>query len=113
MARAIKTRSSGRGPAGRRVGSAALRNAGNAWTIRRLRGLQVLESRALGRLGWLAHGFSTRPGGASVLGETPALNLGFTDWDERERVTENRKKFSAVLNARKCRWLRCASFIPM
>jgi len=73
------------------------RGASTAWTIRRARGLQVIESRALTRLGWLAHGFSTRVGGASVLDGKPTLNLGFTDWDQSERVSANRAKFAAVV----------------
>jgi purine-nucleoside/S-methyl-5'-thioadenosine phosphorylase / adenosine deaminase len=84
MARAIKTRSPG---------------SGAAWTILRASGLQILESHALAKLGWLVHGFSTRPGGASLLGGEPALNLGFTEWDDRERVAANRAKFSAALGA--------------
>ena len=68
--------------------------------MRRARGLQVEESRALGKMGWLAHGFSTRPGGESLLDGKPALNLGFTDWDERERVANNRAKFESALGAR-------------
>ena len=71
-----------------------------AWAIRRARGLQVLESPAFRKIGWLAHGFSTRPGGASLLGGKPALNLGFTDWDDRERVLANRAKFAAAVGAR-------------
>jgi hypothetical protein len=50
-------------------------------------------------MGWLAHGFSTRPGGASVLDGKPSLNLGFTDWDERDRVSANRAKFAEVVGA--------------
>src|ERR1700674_680389 len=100
MARAIKTRSSGRSPL-TREDRAAPPSGGPAWAIRRARGLQVVESRALGKLGWLAHGFSTRPGGASSLEGKPALNLGFTEWDERERVAENREKFTAALDARR------------
>jgi len=63
--------------------------------------VQVVESRALGKLGWLVHGFSTRLGGASMLDGKPALNLGFTEWDERERVAANREKFMAAIDARK------------
>jgi YfiH family protein len=85
----------------KREGRATQRNGSPAWTIRRARGAQVAESRALGKFGWLVHGFSTRPGGASVLDGKPALNLGFTDWDERERVAANREKFVAALEARK------------
>jgi YfiH family protein len=68
--------------------------------IRRAGGLQVVESRALAKLRWLAHGFSTRSGGTSTLEGKPALNLGFTEWDERERVTGNREKFAAAIGAR-------------
>src|SRR3984893_4610799 len=100
MARAIKTRSSGRGSVAR--GDRATPRRGSATSaIRRARGLQVVESRSLGKLGWLAHGFSTRPGGASVLEGKPALNLGFTEWDEREHVAANRETFEAALGARK------------
>jgi YfiH family protein len=84
-----------------RAARAASRNASPTWAIRRMRGLQVVESSALGKLGWLAHGFSTRPGGASMVEGKPALNLGFTDWDERERVAANRAKFLSALDARK------------
>jgi YfiH family protein len=78
--------------------------------IRRARGLQVVESRALGKLRWLAHGFSTRPGGASPLDGNPVLNLGFTEWDERERVTANREKFAAAVGARKMRLITLRQF---
>jgi polyphenol oxidase len=100
MARAIKTRTSGRGPV-KRAGRATPRKSSPVWTIRKARGLQVVESPALEKLGWLAHGFSTRPGGASVIERKLALNLGFTDWDERERVAANREKFLAAVGAGK------------
>ena len=83
------------------------------WTPpRRAGGLQILESPALARLGWLAHGFSTRPGGTS---EFPAargaakgkrelvLNLGFTGWDTRVRVLQNRAKFFRAIGAAEMR----------
>src|SRR5579864_9661200 len=98
MARATKTRSPKRGPM-KGEGRAAPRNGSPAWAIRRARGVQVAESRALGKLRWLVHGFSTRPGGASVLDGKPALNLGFTDWDERGRVFANRAKFAHAVGA--------------
>lgn len=98
MARAMKTRSVERRGPTRRQSEA---RAGDAdWAIRRSRGLQIVETRALAKLGWLVHGFSTRPGGASLLDGKPALNLGFTEWDERERVAANREKFAAALEAR-------------
>jgi len=82
-----------------------------AWHPRRIKELQILESPAFERADWLVHGFSTRPGGASEFptnrkghGSTEkVLNLGFTEWDSRDRVLENRKNFFASLNARKMR----------
>ena len=99
MARAMKTRSSKRGSAPRGA-PAAVRRGASAWEIRRARGLQIVESPMLGQLDWLVHGFSTRPGGASELDGKPALNLGFTDWDDRASVVENRAKFAAALEVR-------------
>ena len=99
MARTIKTRSSARSHEARGA-RATPRNGTAAWAIRRTRGLQVVESSALAKLKWLTHGFSTRLGGASRLDGKSALNLGFTEWDERERVSANREKFVAALDAR-------------
>ena len=100
MARAIKTRSTRRGPSARNAKQQRV-HAIPGWTIRRAGGLQIVESRALGQLDWLVHGFSTRLGGESVLDKKRTLNLGFTDWDVRERVAANRAKFMAALPARK------------
>ncbi len=61
--------------------------------------MQVLESRALATLGWLVHGFSTRPGGVSTLEGQQVLNLGFMEWDTRENVTENRQLWQSALGA--------------
>lgn len=88
------------------------------WKLRRAGRLQLLEAPPLASLDWLVHGFSTRPGGASDLGDlggtgkahrdkaggsrqTPdrALNLGFTDWDSREQVAENRRAFFRAVGA--------------
>ena len=83
--------------------------AARDWQWRGKSGLQVLQAKPLAQLGWLVHGFSSRPGGASRL-ETRrrgknvaemALNLGFTDWDKRPVVSENRAKFYAALGAEK------------
>lgn len=81
------------------------------WDLRRSGGLQVLEAPALSELEWLVHGFSTRPGGASELqvlrdgrqSIEKVLNLGFSDWDMRERVLDNRKKFFRTIGAGKMR----------
>jgi YfiH family protein len=85
------------------------------WNLCRRDGLQILEAPALGRIAWLTHGFSTRPGGASELAADcnasearkqsaeKVLNLGFTEWDSRDRVAQNRSKFYSALGASKMR----------
>ena len=81
------------------------------WKVRRTGGLQILEAPAFVRLNWLSHGFSTRPGGVSELktlrggrNETEKiLNLGFTDWDARAHVLENRAKFFRGIGGAKMR----------
>lgn len=99
MARAIKTRSSGRFSKTSATRETSRAEPTSAWKIRRARGAQILESPALAKLKWLTHGFSTRPGGTSVIQKKSALNLGFTKWDDAKRVTSNRAKFVAALNA--------------
>jgi YfiH family protein len=94
----MKSRSSKRRSA-RPTAHAATQRDASPWKIRRARGLQIVESHTLGKLDWLVHGFSARPGGESDLDGKPALNLGFTDWDQRESVAENRAKFAAALSA--------------
>lgn len=98
MARAIKTRSA-RGAGSARTVGKAVRRGDPHWFIGRAGGLQILESCRLAKLGWLVHGFSTRPGGKSELDGKAALNLGFTDWDERARVADNRVAFTAAISA--------------
>jgi YfiH family protein len=67
------------------------------WKIRRAGELQILGANVLAESPWLVHGFSTRPGGASRLGDEGVLNLGFTEWDARETVLANRRKFASAL----------------
>jgi purine-nucleoside/S-methyl-5'-thioadenosine phosphorylase / adenosine deaminase len=82
---------------------------GAAWKLRSSGGLQILESPPLARLDWLVHGFSTRPGGASELPDAQkakrerVLNLGFTAWDTRAQVLENRARFFRAIGADKRR----------
>ena len=79
------------------------------WSLRRAGSLQILQAPPLAKLKWLAHGFSTRVGGtsrlsASVHGEKPQekiLNLGYTEWDSRESVTTNRRRFFRTIDASK------------
>ena len=70
------------------------------WSLRTVHGVQVLLLAPFEKFPWLAHGFSTRAGGSSVLnsGER-VLNLGFTEWDTREAVQKNRERFQSALGA--------------
>jgi polyphenol oxidase len=75
------------------------------WRFRSSAGLKILELAPFTKFDWLVHGFSTRPGGVSILeSRSPGrprsekvLNLGYTDWDRRERVDENRRLFLKAL----------------
>jgi len=77
------------------------------WAIRKSGRVSVLQSAALSKQKWLAHGFSTRTGGASSLPASAGpqisasgiLNLGFSDWDGRANVEENRRRFAKALGA--------------
>jgi polyphenol oxidase len=71
----------------------------SAWTEKKIRGLELLQIHAFSKLPWLLHAFSTRPGGISPLNNEKVLNLGFTDWDSRENVQENRRRFQSAAGA--------------
>jgi YfiH family protein len=73
-------------------------NRSHEWSERRTAGARILQT-ALGSLPWLAHGFSLRPGGSSLLDGERVLNLGFMEWDERERVLENRRRLQRAVGA--------------
>ena len=76
------------------------RKAGTSqWTERDQRGLRILQVPALAKLPWLVHGFSTRVGGVSKLDGKRVLNLGFTEWDARDNVKENRRRLQAAVGA--------------
>ena len=70
------------------------------WRLHKSAGLEILQLEPLLKLPWLVHGFSTRPGGASELRGENALNLGFIEWDQQERVEENRRRLQNALNAK-------------
>jgi polyphenol oxidase len=81
----------------------------NAWTQSTSSGVRILCVPALNKLPWLVHGFSTLLGGVSALAGRSAvaeekveqvLNLGFAEWDSRENVLENRRRFQSALGAR-------------
>ncbi|HSY99753.1 MAG TPA: peptidoglycan editing factor PgeF [Terriglobales bacterium] len=78
-----------------RIASAPATN----WTTRTSNGLRILQVPAFSKLPWLIHAFSTAPGGISPLENEKVLNLGFTDWDTRENVQENRRRFQRAVGA--------------
>jgi YfiH family protein len=69
------------------------------WHLRKSQGLQILELAPFRKFPWLIHGFSTRPGGSSFLESESVLNLGFMEWDSRENVLANRRKFQSALGS--------------
>jgi YfiH family protein len=83
----------------RRRSRSALKQGRGAWAEERRAGIRVLQAGLLNRQPWLVHGFSTRPGGESVLDGKKVLNLGVAEWDARERVLANRKRFLEALGA--------------
>jgi YfiH family protein len=70
------------------------------WIERKLRGVSVLQVPALTKIPWLVHGFSTRPGGVSDVDGERVLNLGAVEWDTRENVEENKRRFQAALGGK-------------
>jgi purine-nucleoside/S-methyl-5'-thioadenosine phosphorylase / adenosine deaminase len=103
-AKSSKSRASKAG-LGKKSSAKPHRNAGakqpgsREWTERKQRGVTVLQAAALNKLPWLVHGFSTRAGGVSDLDGEKVLNLGAVEWDKRENVEENRKRFQAATGA--------------
>ena len=81
------------------------RAAKSHWRLRKSGKLQILQAVPFSQFKWLVHGFSTRPGGMSELNSSrldrskkeTVLNLGFADWDTRERVDVNRRLFQKAL----------------
>jgi YfiH family protein len=69
------------------------------WIERKSGGIRILQASALAKLPWLVHGFSTTPGGVSAQDGQKVLNLGFTEWDAKENVLENRRRFQSALGA--------------
>jgi hypothetical protein len=73
--------------------------AATRWTERTSRGIRILQVPAFTKIPWLVHGFSTRPGGVSGVDGEKALNLGAVEWDSRENVEENKRRFQSALGA--------------
>ena len=67
------------------------------WSVQVSRGVRILQVPALLKLPWLVHGFSTRPGGVSDVNGRKVLNLGAVEWDSRENVHENQRRFQSAL----------------
>ena len=80
------------------------------WIERETGGLRILQVPTLAKLPWLVHGFSTRPGGVSDLDGTKVLNLGLTEWDSKENVLENRRRFQSGLGANSLTLVTLAQF---
>ena len=74
-------------------------DASNGWNERNSHGLRILQAAAFAKTSWLVHGFSTRLGGVSDLRGEKVLNLGFAEWDTKEDVLENRRRFQSALSA--------------
>jgi YfiH family protein len=81
-----------------RAQSAPARKVHN-WPERIVRGVRVLQVPAFLKIPWLVHGFSTRPGGVSDRDGEKVLNLGAVEWDTRENVEENKRRFQAAVGA--------------
>ena len=75
-------------------------DATESWTLRgSANGVGVLQVSAFKKIPWLVHGFSTSQGGVSSLRGKKVLNLGFTEWDSRANVQENRRLFQSAIGA--------------
>jgi len=70
--------------------------APRGWKWRDKNDVRVLQSDSLLHASWLVHGFSTRSGGASKLGSERVLNLGLTEWDQRDAVEKNREALAGA-----------------
>jgi YfiH family protein len=69
------------------------------WKLQAKGAVRILRAAPFDKIPWLVHGFSTRPGGVSASDGERVLNLGFTEWDTRENVLENRKRFFRAADA--------------
>jgi hypothetical protein len=87
--------------------AATNKSAAVVWAKRVTGRVTILVAPTLAKLPWAVHGFSTRKGGASKLvaahskSATQVLNLGFTEWDKRETVDQNRAAFLRALGVPK------------
>jgi len=72
----------------------------NFWELQKSpKGVAFLSVPHFAQISWLVHGFSTTEGGVSDLRGKKILNLGFTEWDAKEKVQENRRRFQSAIGA--------------
>ncbi len=86
-------------PVGQTFQSVSSPRSSREWVERKSRGIRILQVPTLANIPWLIHGFSTKPGGVSNQDDEKILNLGFTEWDTKENVLENRRRFQSALGA--------------
>jgi YfiH family protein len=96
---ALKPASSKKIGAKSKLKSNAKKFSSKDWVERTQRGVTVLQATAFNKLPWLVHGFSMRQGGVSEIDGEKVLNLGAVEWDKRENVEENRKRFLGAAGA--------------
>ena len=94
-----KSPNSKRKKVGQTLLSVPATKSSSTWHTHKSNNVSILQAPALAKLPWLLHGFSTKPGGISDLNNEKILNLSFTDWDTRENVLENRRRFQSALGA--------------
>jgi YfiH family protein len=95
-AKTLKPKRKNRNPVEQTFLSVHSARSNQNWVERKSQGLTILQVPAFAKLPWLIHGFSTKPGGVST---QKVLNLGFTEWDTKENVLENRRRFQSALGA--------------
>jgi YfiH family protein len=95
----LKPKRKNRNPVGQTFLSTQSPRSNQHWTERKSREIRVLQVPAFSKLSWLIHGFSTKPGGVSAQDAQKVLNLGLTEWDTKENVLENRRRFQSALGA--------------
>ncbi len=86
-------------PVGQTFLSVSSPRSNRKWVERKSCGIRILQVPALAKIPWLIHGFSTKPGGVSNQDSQKVLNLGFTEWDTKGSVLENRRLFQSALGA--------------
>jgi len=86
-------------PVGQTFLSVSSNSSNSNWTDHNVRGIHFLQVPTFAKLPWLIHGFSTKPGGVSTQDGEKVLNLSFTEWDTKENVLQNRRRFQSALRA--------------